>query len=639
MKNVRWQDKLRYSFDNSISKGTGAMIMWLGVITIIVLAIIALLARLVISPEDAVKNNIEGGAGGFFYLMWMGLMRTLDTGTMGGDDGSKVFLVLMLLFTFAGVFIVSTLIGLLTSGVEAKIDELRKGRSLVIEEDHILILGWSSKIFTIIEQLSLANQSHAKPRIVILADKDKIEMDDEIAARCGDTGKVKIICRNGNPIDVGDIQITSPDEARTIIVMPPEDDDPDAQVVKVLLALLNNPKRTKAKYHIVAELKNRKNIDVVQMISNGEVETIESPGLIARIMVQTCRQSGLSIVYADLLDFGGCEIYFKSEPALTGKTFGESVFAYEESSVLGLRKATGKVLVLPGMDAPIEAGDQIIVLAEDDSTIRYTGNTGGIADNQAFRTSHKEEKAPEKTLILGWNQGGATISGELDKYVATNSKLTIVADLGDPEADIAHKCPDLKNLLVEVQKGDTTSRIILDAIDVPSYDHVILLSYNDELEVQRADARSLITLLHLRDIADKSDKRFSIVAEILDVRNRDLAKVTRADDFIVSDKLISLMMAQVAENKDLNAVFEDLFDPEGAEIYLKSAASYVTTGAPVSVKTLMASALTQGHLVLGYRIIRFADDADKNFGVVMNPKKSSVETFSPEDKIIIVAED
>jgi ion channel POLLUX/CASTOR len=288
MKNVRWQDKLRYSFDNSISKGTGAMIMWLGVITIIVLAIIALLARLVISPEDADKNNIAGGAGGFFYLMWMGLMRTLDTGTMGGDDGSKVFLVLMLLFTFAGVFIVSTLIGLLTSGVEAKIDELRKGRSLVIEEDHILILGWSSKIFTIIEQLSLANQSHAKPRIVILADKDKIEMDDEIAARCGDTGKVKIICRNGNPIDVGDIQITSPDEARTIIVMPPEDDDPDAQVVKVLLALLNNPKRTKAKYHIVAELKNRKNIDVVQMGSSHASWCRPAVNQASRLSTPTC---------------------------------------------------------------------------------------------------------------------------------------------------------------------------------------------------------------------------------------------------------------------------------------------------------------------------------------------------------------
>ena len=50
---------------------------------------------------------------------------------------------------------------------------------------------------------------------------------------------------------------------------------------------------------------------------------------------------------------------------------------------------------------------------------------------------------------------------------------------------------------------------------------------------------------------------------MLDLRNRELAEVTQADDFIVSDQLISLMLAQVAENKHLNAVFADLFDPRG----------------------------------------------------------------------------
>ena len=66
---------------------------------------------------------------------------------------------------------------------------------------------------------------------------------------------------------------------------------------------------------------------------------------------------------------------------------------------------------------------------------------------------------------------------------------------------------------------------------------------------------------------------------MLDVRNRELAEVTQADDFIVSDKLISLMLAQVSENKDLNAVFDDLFDPDGSEIYLKPAADYVAPAA------------------------------------------------------------
>ncbi len=62
---------------------------------------------------------------------------------------------------------------------------------------------------------------------------------------------------------------------------------------------------------------------------------------------------------------------------------------------------------------------------------------------------------------------------------------------------------------------------------------------------------------------------------MLDIRNRQLADITSADDFIVSDKLISLLMSQVAENKFLMRVFEDLFDADGSEIYIKSAKEYV----------------------------------------------------------------
>ena len=59
------------------------------------------------------------------------------------------------------------------------------------------------------------------------------------------------------------------------------------------------------------------------------------------------------------------------------------------------------------------------------------------------------------------------------------------------------------------------------------------------------------------------------------MRNRALAEVTRADDFIVGDQLVSLLLTQISENKALNAVFSDLFDPEGSEIYLKPAKDYV----------------------------------------------------------------
>ena len=67
---------------------------------------------------------------------------------------------------------------------------------------------------------------------------------------------------------------------------------------------------------------------------------------------------------------------------------------------------------------------------------------------------------------------------------------------------------------------------------------------------------------------------------MLDDRNRELAEVTEADDFIVSDKLLSLMLSQISENKHLKAVFADLFDPEGSEIYVKPAVDYVAPASP-----------------------------------------------------------
>ena len=71
---------------------------------------------------------------------------------------------------------------------------------------------------------------------------------------------------------------------------------------------------------------------------------------------------------------------------------------------------------------------------------------------------------------------------------------------------------------------------------------------------QPADTRTLVTLLHLRKIAEDAGKHINVVSEMIDVRNRELAEVTRADDFVVSNKLVSLMLAQASENEHLAAI-------------------------------------------------------------------------------------
>ncbi len=631
MHKATFMDKLRYRFDSFMSRGTIALIGGLAVVSLAVIIVAGLILTVTQFAQEGSGPLNLGEA------VWESLMRTLDSGTMGGDTGWG-FRFVMLGVTLGGIFIISALIGVVNNGLEDKLDELRKGRSRVVESNHTVILGWSQQVFSIISELVAANANLPKSCIVILGEKDKVEMEEEIADRIENIGKTRLVCRTGSPIDLTDLHIVSLDTAKAIVILSPEDDEPDSSVIKTLLAITNGPNRKAEPYHIVAEIRDPKNMEVAKMVGKDEAELVLVGDLISRIIAQTCRQSGLSVVYTELLDFGGDEIYFKAEPGLTGKTFGEAILAYDDSTVIGLRAKGQTPQLNPPMDTRLGAGDELVVIAEDDDKIILSGKSEVGIKTNAIRTGQPPAPKPERTLILGWNWRAPSIINELDNYVAADSMATVVADFEQGEAEINRLCAGLKNQTVTYQVGDTTDRRTLDELKIESYKHVIVLSYSDTLEEQAADARTLITLLHLRDISQRAGQAFSIVSEMLDIRNRTLAEVTRADDFIVSDKLISLMLSQIAENKQLNAVFADIFDPEGSEIYLKPASNYVALGEPVNFYTVVEAARRRGEVAMGYRLQANAKNPEKAYGVVVNPDKSASVTFGALDKIVALAE-
>ena len=629
-----FRQKFQYRFDNLMSRGTPAMIGMLFVLSLIVVFV----AGSIISAAGFVQEGETAARLPFGEAVWESLMRTLDSGTMGGDTGTG-FRIVMLFVTLGGIFVVSALIGVLNNGIEDQMARLRKGRSRVLESNHTLVLGWSAQIFTILIELMIANENQPKARIVILADKDKVEMEDEIKERVEGKGKTRIICRNGSPIDPNDLEITNPHVAKSIIVLPPENSDPDTDVIKTVLAITNNPNRRAEPYHIVTQIRSAKNMDVLKLVGEKDtVQAVMTGDLIARVVAQTSRQSGLSVVYTELMDFGGDEIYFKHEPALVGKTFGEALLAYEDSCLMGLRKSDGKILLSPSMDTRIEESDQIFALSADDDTIRLSSLALPPIKEALIRSDRRAlEPKPEKCLILGWNRSGTTIVHELDNYVAKGSQVTVVADIYNIEKQIRAQGGKLKNQTLVVREGETTDRDLLNQLGVADYDHVVVLAYST-LEPQEADAKTLVTLLHLRDMAQKDETPFSIVSEMLDLRNRELAEATKVDDFIVSEHLVSLMMSQLSENAELMDVFTDIFDPEGAEIYLKPIGEYISTGELVNFYTVVEAARRRGETALGYRITSEANDAGKSYGVHTNPKKPEQVRFSAEDKIIVIAE-
>lgn len=620
---MRLGDRLRYRFDRTMDRGTPALIGWLGLASLLLIALVTIL---VVSLTDSDTEENGGWAG----VAWMSLLRTLDPGTMGGDQGSAVFLALMLLVTIGGIFLVSALIGILTTGLDKQIAKLRKGRSRLIERGHTIVLGWSDQVFTVISELVKANQSERRSCVVVLADEDKVDMEEEIRARLPGTGKTRVICRSGNPLNRADLELVSPDTAKSIIVLPRSGADADIDVTKTLL-LLNNRAWRPRRPHVVAAVQDGENLAAAKLAGGPSALVVDADDIAVRMVVQSHRQAGLSTVCTDLLDFAGNELYLRTDPALAGVTFGAALHIYELGIPIGLLTSDGRTLVNPDMDTPIRPGDQLIVLAEDDLLIRPTTKRAPIAD-EAIVAAFDQQAKPDRTLLIGWNARGNKIIDLLDRLVEPGSEVHVAVPVRPDEALDRPRT----NLTVHHKPCRTTNRPSLESLDLGSYQHIIVLSH-DDVAPGHADDRTLITLLHLRDIEERLGDPFSIVTEMNDDDNREVAQVTKADDFIVSSRLISLLLTQLSENRHLHGVFATLFDPSGSEIYLKPASSYVRPGVAANFATVLESARRRGETAIGYRLHDHSQEAPA-YGVRLNPPKDTELVLEAHDSVIVLAE-
>ena len=537
----------------------------------------------------------------------------------------------MFVLALGGIFIVSALVGLLTSGLNQRLELLRKGRSRVIETGHTVILGWSDQVYTVVSELVEANRSRRRPTVVILADQDKVSMEDRLRHRLETTRNTHVVCRTGSPLDLTDLEMVNLNGARSIIVLAPEGataEDADAYVLKTLLAINRGPAFRGRPHHVVAAVRDSANRAVARL-AGGSAVVIDGDDISARLVVQTARQSRLSVVYHDLLDFGGDEFYVVSEPRLVGQTFGATQLAYRKCCPVGIYHSNGATKLNPPMDTMIGPHDKIVVLAEDDSTVKLSPRSFTV-DISAMVHSVRGPQAPERTLMLGWNGRAVKIIEQLDLYVAAGSAVDIVTDRGDADIVVAQLGQRLHKLSLRIKDADVRDRNVLESLDVASYGNVIVLS-DDLLDPMTADSRVLVTLLHLRDMLSKRGRTVPIVSEMRDDRDRALAQLTRADDFVVSEQMVSLLMTQIAENSHLESVFTDLFDPDGAEIYVRPSSYYLRDVPGHTFATLADCARRRGEVAIGYRM---ADPQDGH-GVVLNPDKEAPMPLI--DRVIVLA--
>ncbi|MBB6343648.1 voltage-gated potassium channel Kch [Nonomuraea muscovyensis] len=615
-----FRERARYWFDNTMSRGTASLVGWLAVVSVALIFVVTGLT-LWLAPDE------PDGASGPGEVLWITLMHALTPGKLASDKGSIAYMAVMFAASLGGLFIVSMLVGLLSNGLREKVDRLRRGRSRIVEKGHTVVLGWSDQVFTIVSELVKAQAGQPGSVIAVLADRDKLDMEEEIRDHVGDFGRTRLVCRTGRPTEPHDLALMNLATARSVVVLSPDGDDPDAHVIKILLALA---KREGAHPPAVAAITASRNIAAARLAGGDEVHLVDSDDTASQLIVQSSRQSGMSVVCMDLLNFDGGEVYMRPGADLAGRTYGQALDAYENASVIGLRKPSGVVLN-PPMDTLVTGADQVIVIAQDAVGIRPATREPDV-DAGAIVADDCPALQAERTLLLNWNGRAEQIIRYLDAYVVPGAVVEIATDHPKAGADLS----GLRNLTVNVKDCDTTDRYALESLGVGLFQHVIVLS-DDRYTAHHADTRTLMTLLQLRDMQRTLGEHYSIVSEMHEESNRVLAEVTEADDIVISDTVIGLLLAQLAQNRHLADVFGQLFDPRGSEIYPRPACSYVRPGEKVTFSTIVEAARRKGETAIGYR-----DASGRNtpphYGIVLNPPKSRSVVLGENDSVIVLAE-
>jgi hypothetical protein len=624
-----WRRRLRYRFDTLLARGTIAVILWLCLLT----ATVVVITGVLLSVLDVVVHGHEVG---IVEGIWQNLLRSMEPAAMEADVGWPLRLQSLFVVLF-GIFVVSSLIGLIASGIERRVAELRKGRSEVLEEGHTLILGWSDKIFPVIAELVLAHRGRRDSVIVVLADQDKIVMEDAIRARVPHLGHTRVVCRRGDPANPGDVALVSPYDSRAVIVLGSNHTDGDAQVIRAVLALMDDDRFTELR--VVADCALPEDASALREASGGHVVVIASADLIARVTAQACRHTGLGTVFQEILDFGDVDIYFHQDAALTGRTFGDLVLSYEQGSPIGLRQADGIVDLNPP-DGHVLTGEEMVVVVTDnldDVDVRTAPST---APEVTPPNGARSAMRPSSLLLVGWNPLAAKILAELDKWVEPASTLRVLIDgsvIGEHE--VTFDLPRLHRLQVSVTTTyDTTPHTVNQLCLEEAYDRVVVLCYRSGMTAEEADARALMTLLQLRQFRldnPELGSRMSVLTEVLDIRDVQLARVAGAEDFIVSERITGLMLAQLAEVPEREKVFADLFETTGSEVCMRPISDYAQPQPGTHYGAYVAAAHRAGHLAIGYRSTG-ARGKDLASAIHLDPPKSAPVDLKEDDRLIII---
>ncbi|MDJ0851677.1 MAG: hypothetical protein QNK04_25150 [Myxococcota bacterium] len=629
--------RIRFFFERLVLRGLRYRLMLAGAIIVTVAVLAGSLITLVDTGSTSLGDDL-----------WWAFLRLTDPGYLGDDEGFARRFVSTVVTVLGYVLFLGLLIAILTQWMNDSIAKLESGVTPVALADHVIILGWSHSAPTIVSELLrtrgrlerfLSRHEARELRVVILAERVDRNLSRELRERLGeDWSERRVLLRSGSPLRLDHLERVAFRNA-AVLILPgagfaerrPE--TVDAQTVKTLMAVSKHARESGAAPPLaVAELFDGRRALVAREGYAGDSEILATDDIVSRILCESVRQPGVCSVFTELLTLGmGCALYVRHVEGLAGRAFGEIRGSCSRAIAIGaVRPGAGSAVLDPDPETRLEEGDEVVFVARSfDECAPGEGSwKGERASTSAPAHAPRETR---RVLILGWSRKVPAVLENFARYGAHAFEIDVVSTTPLEERERALERrgaaeghgPRVRQIVAAF-----TAPGVLQRLEPTGYDNIVILA-SERLDAEdEADATTIFAYLILRGLLPREGARPGILVELLEEENRALFE-GEAADVVVSPLLVSYLLSQVALRRELADVFAELSRPEGAQVVLEPARSYLETRGPVTFGEVERIAARRGEIALGLR-------CPGDGGLALAPDRDAGWTPAANDELVLL---
>ncbi|AEM22213.1 hypothetical protein Bint_1594 [Brachyspira intermedia PWS/A] len=567
---------IKYRIDRMLNKGLFYQLMLLVFAIIILLLIVSIFIIVFFQypPKDA---------------FWDSLMQFIDTGNISSVEGNTGIVITFLMVTFVGVCGWGSLIAMINKALQDRINNLSKGNAFIMEKNHAIILGYGEEALTIIEEFI-----KAKVKTIVILSEHNVDVIRKRVSFIKGYKKTNIIIREGTTSRIENIKLLNISKSSSISII----NNDDTESLNILLALKKiieeiEENKIENKINICVLVHEEDTIEIIKSIENKNfvIHVIYKYEILYKLIAQSIIYTGLSNVYEDLFSNDGNVFYIENDHDFDNWKFEDAASKYFDKGMilLGITKEDKSQILIPNYDYIIKKENRLIILSKNnyDNTIKeYPDIKPNII------------KYKNNILLICEEKKYNEIIKEISEYIENNNITMLSYDL------IKSQKNKYKFMLEKLKKENTTKIVLI------SEDNI-------------TDVKSINILLIIREIIKKEKLNIAILSLLNSIQKRNLIYSDDVRDFIVSGKLIGMLMAQASISSNILYIFYGLLSRNGKDIIMSPYSDYFNESR--TFKDVYFTLLKKKIILIGIK--RYND-------IILNPNSECM--LDNKDEIVII---